>query len=399
MKSVSCDVLVVGAGPSGLATAMQLVHSGLEVVIIDSNKRSVLTSNAIGIQAGTLELLMSVFGKKLVDTLMKRGVKVKEAQFTFLNGKKAVINMGAIPSIYNYLFMLPQYETERVFGQWLKMKGVVVKRQHELVKFTMNSNGVVAKVKVRGKETLEFRAKYIVGCDGAHSTVRHILNIPFTGLTYEGRFVLADVAMNKEVDLKKVGGHMGKEGIALFFPLNGKKRVRLFLIPIGGSDIGKDDMKIAGLRQLFARYVPGSLKVVSSEWISVFRLHCRVAKKFAVERAFLVGDAAHIHTPVGAQGMNVGIHEALELGWLLRRVLRDGEGAEILHRYEKMRRPIALRVRLFTNIGFRLLTMRNGFFRNYLFPWLLGSSFFKKRMLRGVSEVADVRRLIRDMEM
>ncbi|NUL02346.1 FAD-dependent monooxygenase [Streptomyces lunaelactis] len=380
--SESLDVLVVGGGPTGLALAAQLHAYGARFRIVDRNLDRARESRALAIQPRTLEAL-APFG--VTDTLVARGNPAVQLRM-HLPGRRTVrlplFDIGVADTPYPFLLFLSQAETESVVGSRLAEDGTAVERGTELVELTAEGDHVACRLRQRDGTEESVRARYVVGCDGARSTVRDQAGIGFDGYSYPQTFLLADL----EVDgLERGAAHayMTGTGMLFFFPLGSPATWRMLAMrPSGTPDAGTPGAKgpaakgpdvrrpgaenpvdIGQLQSIVDRYVSDRLLLRDPVWMTDFRIHNRGAKSYRSDRVFLAGDAAHIHSPAGAQGMNTGIQDALNLGWKLALVCRDAAPAALLDTYESERAPVGRNVLRFTDRAFIIATSRRPLLR------------------------------------
>jgi 2-polyprenyl-6-methoxyphenol hydroxylase-like FAD-dependent oxidoreductase len=348
------DVLIVGAGPTGLVLGLWLTRLGVRVRIVDKTSEPGTTSRALAVQERTLELYEQI---GLADEVVERGRRAVAANL-WVSGKKeghiVFGDMGQGLSPFPYAIIFPQDEHERLLVERLKACGVEVERRTELVKFEDSADRVVAHLKGPDESNETCEAAYIAGCDGAHSIVREALQIGFPGGAYTHVFYVADVqasgpTMNGELHLA-----LNTSDFLFAFPLKGEGRARLIGTvgeeaehrheALSWNDVSKD--VIDQMR----------IDVERVNWFSTYRVHHRVADHFGKGRAFLLGDAAHIHSPVGGQGMNTGIGDAVNLAWKLAAVLRGRASASILDSYEPERVAFARRLVATTDRAFTGVT-------------------------------------------
>jgi len=349
----AAEVLIVGAGPTGLVLALWLTRLGVRVRIVDKLAAPEPTSRAIGVQARTLEFYRQL---NFADTVIARG-RQAPATNLWVSGKNTARlcyhDMGADISPYPFALVLSQDEHECLLINRLAELGVEVERRTELTGLEEMGGQVCARLK-RADGTLEVcEAAYLAGCDGGRSTVRELLKINFTGGTYPRRFYVADVqadgaAMNGEMHVA-----LETDDFLAIFPLKGEGRARLIGTVRAGAD---DHSETPAWGDVNKGVIEGlGLNIERVNWFSAYRVHHRVADHFRQGRAFLVGDAAHIHTPVGGQGMNTGIGDAVNLAWKLAAVLRGRTDASLLESYEperiaSARRLVAATDRVFTGV-------------------------------------------------
>jgi 2-polyprenyl-6-methoxyphenol hydroxylase-like FAD-dependent oxidoreductase len=350
-----CQVLIVGGGPTGLTLALWLTRLGVGVRVIDKTAEPGTTSRALVVQARTLEFYRQVgFADALVD-----GGRRLDAVNLWVAGRRvarAVLGaMGAGLSSFPYALIFPQDEHERELIERLADAGVKVERCVELLGFEETGSRVVARLR-RGDGTEErCDTAYLAGCDGAHSTVRETLGVGFPGGTYEHLFYVADVDARGPAVNGELHASLDEAEFVAIFPLKGDRRVRFVGVvreeaerkeeALTWDDVSKD---------LLGRM---RIDVECVNWFSTYRVHHRVADRFQKGRAFLLGDAAHIHSPVGGQGMNTGIGDAVNLAWKLAAVLRGGSTA-VAATYEQERLAFARRLVATTDRAFTVITSR-----------------------------------------
>jgi 2-polyprenyl-6-methoxyphenol hydroxylase-like FAD-dependent oxidoreductase len=339
----AADVVVVGAGPTGLTLAAQVRRFGVSVRIIDRELDRARESRALVMQPRTLEVLR---GLGIAQTLIERGNDAVQLRLHFGDRVVAMrlFDIGLEDTAYSFLLFISQAETEAVLGEHLAVVGVQVERGVELLAFTAGANEVTCTLRDQDGRVEQVRTRYLIGCDGAHSTVRGAAGIPFAGGAYPQTFVLADLEVDGE--LKPNTGHafLGAEGMLFFFPLGRPATWRMqSLRPPTAADDDKPKAREPSLPELQAicdRYTGGTLRLRDPVWTTYFRLQHRQATRYRADRVFLAGDAAHVHSPAGAQGMNTGIQDAWNLGWKLALVLRGVADDALLDSYELERWPV-----------------------------------------------------------
>src|SRR5271166_4687923 len=370
------QVLIVGAGPTGLLLALWLTRQGIRVRIIDKAAEPGTTSRAIGVQARTLELYRQI---GLADAVVERGLQLAAANL-WVRGRKvgraAFGEMGKGLSPFPYMLMFPQEEHERLLIEHLIEGGVEVERRMELVGFENGGDGVLARLQQPDGAEEACKAAYLAGCDGAHSKVREVLKTGFPGGTYAHVFYVADVeatgpAMDGELHVA-----LDDADFLAVFPMKGERRARL--IGTVRHD-AEDQREPLGWDHVSKRVIERmSIKVDRVNWFSIYHVHHRVAAHFRAGRAFLLGDAAHIHSPVGGQGMNTGIGDAMNLAWKLAAVLHSRADLGLLDTYEPERIAFARRLVATTDQAFKIVTSDGPvarFVRLHIVPRLLPALF------------------------
>jgi 2-polyprenyl-6-methoxyphenol hydroxylase-like FAD-dependent oxidoreductase len=358
------DVLIVGAGPTGLALAAQLRRFGTPFRIIDRSLDRTRKSRALGVQARTLEILQTI---GLGEELAARGRRGGRVVLHFGGRFEPEIvlgDIGAADTRFPFILFVSQAETEALLGEWLERSGVVIERGTEMVSFSAAGDGVECRLRDRAGVDVTVRARYLVGCDGAHSVVRKGMGVAFEGDRYPQDFVLGDVRITSAIAPDTLHAFAQGRGIAMFFPLREPAPWRVIAMDATGSarvdtaDPGTE-LTVAELQPIVDRATGGAVVIESAAWLSRFRLHHRQATHYRAGRAFLAGDAAHIHSPVGAQGMNTGIQDAWNLGWKLALVLRGAARDALLDSYEAERWPVGHFLLRVTDRAFGIVTRFN----------------------------------------
>ncbi|WP_030258827.1 NAD(P)/FAD-dependent oxidoreductase [Streptacidiphilus jeojiense] len=366
----STTVAIVGAGPTGLALAVTLAEAGVDFVLLDRLAEGANTSRAAVVHARTLEVLQELGADQ---ELIARGLKID--RFTVRDGSRTLLSttFGKLPTAYPYALLVQQDRTEAVLLARLRELGGDVHRPYQVKGVVQDENGVTLTTDTG--ETL--RADYAVGADGMHSAVREAAGIGFSGSAYGESFVLADVEMDWAPGADEVSLGFSSHGISVVAPLpGGHYRV------VATVDEAPAEPDLAFVQQLLDERAPGQARVSAVAWSSRFRVHHRVADRYRAGRLFLAGDAAHVHSPAGGQGMNTGIQDAYALG----RALADGDPA----RYEPQRRPVALRVVAFTDRMTRISTVRNPLvrsLRNAVLPVLARIPAFRTSLTTELAEL------------
>lgn len=344
--STPTAVLVVGAGPTGLTLAVGLALRGIKTVVVDKLAEGVNTSRAAVVHARTLEVLEPL---GVNETLIARGLKAR--QFSIRDGDKVLmpIAFGALPTAYPYTLMVSQAVTEKVLLDRFKELGGTVLRPRALVNLDQDATGVTATL----DDGSRLRASYVVGADGMHSTVRAKARIPFSGGSYGESFVLADVRMSGGVPDNEVALYFSSAGMAVSAPLPDGVH-RIVATVDDAPEHPSADYVEALLRERGPQHDPAHVHEVL--WGARFRVHHRIADTYRVGRVLLAGDAAHVHSPAGGQGMNVGILDAALLADALDKALSGTVHA--LDAYGARRRPIAQQVVALADRLTRLATVR-----------------------------------------
>jgi len=386
------DVLIVGAGPTGLVLSLWLTRLCVRVRIIDKTAEPGTTSRALAVQARTLELYSQI---GLADALVERGRKIPAVNL-WVSGKKvghlALGDVGAGLSPFPFALVFPQDEHERLLIDRLIQAGVEVERRMELLGFEDTAGRIRARLKRSDGTAEECEATYIAGCDGAHSSVRESLEIGFPGGAYDHVFYVADVeakgsAMNGEVHVA-----LDTTDFLALFPLKSEGRARL-VGTVRETEPRNENLSWNDVSKRVIDWM--SIDVERVNWFSTYHVHHRVADHFRKDRAFLLGDAAHIHSPVGGQGMNTGIGDAVNLAWKLAAVLKGRADASLLDSYEPERIAFARRLVATTDRAFTGVTSPGAIARlvrmqivPLLLPLLSEFKAVRRLMFRTVSQTA-----------
>jgi 2-polyprenyl-6-methoxyphenol hydroxylase-like FAD-dependent oxidoreductase len=387
------DVIIVGAGPTGLSLAVQLMRYGIDFKIFDQKAGVTDLSKALVVHARTLEIYDQVdlaqtaiangeIGQKL--TLMHDGKISAQLDFSDFGGRL---------SPFPFALVFEQSKNEELLYEYLQHNGKDVQWQTELESLSQTTAGVTAVIKTAsGDQTLA--ASYLVGCDGASSPTRHLLKLGFEGSTYPRLFYVADVEMEFLADRSTLYPVLGQDAFVLMFPMQGEQHWRLVgNLPEYDLQIERDvtfDEVETKVKQL----VQQPLTITTVRWFSTYKVHTRHAAKFSLDRCFLAGDAAHVHTPAGGQGMNTGIQDAYNLAWKIALVLKGVAGDALLETYNEERLANAKRLLQTTDRMFEILAGDRWylrFFRTKILPSLAGvvmqSSLAKKFLFPTVSQI------------
>ena len=337
MLPASTDVLIVGAGPTGLTLAIALRQAGIGHLLVDRLPEGQNTSRAAVIHAHTLEALEPL---GVADTLVARGLRLERFALRDRDRPLMQLRFDGLPSAHRYILMIPQDETERVLAARLAALGGTVHRGITAAAVEQEADGArVTLATPDGERTV--RARYVVGGDGMKSLVREAAGIAFDGAAFEGAFVLADVRMDWPLGRSEVSLYFAPDGMLVVAPLpNGSFRI------VAEVADAPAEPGLADVQALIDARGPatGAAQVQSVVWSSRFHLHHRVARSYRSGRLLLIGDAAHVHSPAGGQGMNTGIVDAVTLAGMLAEVVRGERPDAWLDGYGALRRPAAEQV-------------------------------------------------------
>jgi 2-polyprenyl-6-methoxyphenol hydroxylase-like FAD-dependent oxidoreductase len=364
------QVLIAGAGPVGLTLAIELARYGVPLRIVDKAPARTDKSKAVAVWSRSLELFERA---GIADRLVAAGVKVKTARIS--DGAKTIANItfDGLDTRYSFVVMIPQSETERILEEKLGELGVKVERGVELKGFSDTGSSVEAVVVRQDGSSDTISAGWLVGSDGAHSTVRHTLGKEFHGNSVDTDFLLADIRLPGVIAHDELMMWWHRDGIVAFFPLPGD-RMRL----IASTGVSTDHATVPTLAEVQAiidSRGPGGLAATDPVWIARFRINERKVDDYRSGRVFVAGDAAHVHSPAGGQGMNTGMQDAFNLAWKLALVI-DGLSADrLLDSYSAERSVIAAEVIESAGRLTRLAMLKNEFaqtVRNFVASHVLG---------------------------
>ncbi|MGW4350799.1 FAD-dependent monooxygenase [Nocardia sp. NPDC004582] len=383
----TAQVVIVGAGPAGMTAGIALADAGVEVVLLDRLAEGANTSRAVVVHARTLEVLEE-FG--VTARLLEQGLVVPN--FVMRDGDRALarVSFAGLPTEYPYTVMIGQESTEAILLARLEKAGARVIRHTEVTGLTQDVDGVTVDFTDADGVANSVRADWVIGADGMHSKVREAAGIGFTGATYPESFVLADVRMAWPEPRDEVSLQLSPEGVTVIAPLPDARPDRFRIVATVAE--APEHQDLAYVQALVDARRPGAhAKVEEIVWSSRFRVHHRVADHYRAGRVLLAGDAAHVHSPAGGQGMNTGIQDAVVLGRLLAAVVA-GAPASLLDDYEKTRRPVALGVVAFTDRVTRMATLRPlpaRLIRNLVISTLARIPAFRHQLAFQLSELAN----------
>ncbi len=333
---VDTHVLIVGAGPAGLFLANECARRGLRFRLVEARSGQSEHSKALAVMPRTLEIF-DMAG--VANPIVERANRVTWAVVVPHGRTLARIRFTPGDTPYPYVAMVPQDVTEKVLAEELRRKGGVVEYDTTLVSAAERDGRVSATLDRKGGPS-EVAAAFLVGCDGAHSTVRHLLNLPFEGEPYEDSYMLADAETNDALPADEMHLCPSEFGPLAIFPMSATRR-RIV------ATVEKPEQEAPSLelvRQVLAQRGPRGIEARSLYWSSYFRIHHRQVANLRVGRMFVAGDAAHIHSPFGGQGMNTGLQDVWNLAWKLDLVLRGHGDEELLDSYSSERWPVIKRV-------------------------------------------------------
>lgn len=389
-------VLITGAGPTGLTLANLLARMKIPFIIIDKNPHPSRESKAFAVQARSLEIFDQL---GIAEKAVEQGKTELQVHFLAKGKEAATLDLkGLIPdeTPFPYLLILAQNKTEKLLADALSAQGQQVLWEHKLVQLEEQEHGVTACISTPSGEEKRINVDYLIGCDGAGSTVRDRGGFPFEGKTFSPAFYLSDSEIDWQLPRNGIYFSIAPDYLSGFFPLEGKQKYRIFNFINEVVRKGKnEELTEEEMQQIVDSnpYVKAQLK--NSDWLSVFRIHSRHSRRFSKGRLFLAGDAAHVHSPAGGQGMNTGIQDTYNLAWKLALVLKGHASLQLLGTYHEERHVIAQNLIHTTDRFFALLITQAPFmnaFRLYVFPAVVNAvvklQWLRRKAFRRVSQIA-----------
>lgn len=391
------DVLIIGAGPTGLTLACQCVRFALDFLLVEKNPSITPFSKAIGVQARTLEIYeqLNIAQDALNQGTIASKVRLLEGEET--RAELPLSQFGAGLSPYPFLLMLEQSKNEKLLRDYLLQHGKDALWQSTLESFTQNEDNVVAHIKTADGQTQIVEARYLVGCDGAKSPVRHALGLSFEGRTQPHLFYVADAHIQWKLPHDAVQICLSREVLTAFFPLVGENRYRIVGTFPEDSALAKrkeGEVLYDEIEAQIIREAKLQLDITDVSWFSTYKVHSRCVNRFQSGRCFVAGDAAHIHTPAGAQGMNTGIQDAYNLAWKMAMVIKGQAAPKLLETYNEERLANAHNLLQTTDRFFEVGAGANpilAFLRMTILPsvleHLLGFSSFRRVLFPLISQI------------
>ncbi|WP_353065093.1 FAD-dependent monooxygenase [Tunturibacter psychrotolerans] len=388
------DVLIAGAGPVGLTMASELSRYGLSVRLVDKNTQRTDKSKAIVLWARTLELINRM-SPNCADRFIETGLKTESVNI--LSGSEHIghADMKEVDSKYKFVVMIPQSDTERLLEEHLATFNIKAERQTELTDFKETSDGVtyVLKHADGSEETAE--ASWLIGADGAHSIVRHKLNKEFHGSTLLSDWMLADIYLTGVQGTPAINIYWHADGILALFPLQGTRHRIIANVGESSGPIGEGNRPaptVEDIQRVLDTRGPGGIKAEDSVWRSNFSINERKVDDYRSGRVFVAGDAAHVHSPAGGQGMNTGMQDAFNLTWKLALVSRGiCQPEPLLSSYSAERSPVAKVLLEFTGRATEAALLRGGVkqsIRNHVASLVLGFAPVTHTMANLLSEIS-----------
>jgi len=330
------DVLIVGAGPVGLFLANECARRGLRYRIVEARATQSEHSKALAIFPRTMEIF-DMAG--LVDPFLEQANRVTSVRVVAHGNTLAHMQFTPEESPYQFVAMVPQNITERLLVEELVRKGGTVEYETTFVS-AAESDDHVSVTLVHNDQPLKLTAAFVVGCDGAHSAVRHLLKLPFAGAEYDDSFILADVETNDALPANELQLCPNEVGPVAIFPMSATRRRIVASIKVIDGEVPSLEL----VQKILAERAPSGIEARALHWSSYFRIHHRQVAQLRVGRMFIAGDAAHIHSPFGGQGMNTGLHDVWNLVWKLDLVVHGHGNEQLLDSYNAERRPVIKQV-------------------------------------------------------
>jgi 2-polyprenyl-6-methoxyphenol hydroxylase-like FAD-dependent oxidoreductase len=388
------QVIIIGAGPTGLSMAAQLIRHNIDFIIIDKKKETTSLSKAIVVQARSLEIFKEL---GIAEEAIKRGRITTHLNLFYKGVRKLNVNISGLGeglTEFPFALSLEQSKTETLLFEYLQKKGKQVQWNSELIEFTQNEDKVFVNYKDENGIEQKIEAEYLVGCDGASSAVRHQLNFPFKGSTEPKLFYVADVVLySSTINEDSLYMYMIKKGFVLFFPMEGASHYRIVGVLPEGTTI-QNDYTFSDVEPFIREAIVSPVEFKELRWFSTYKVHSRKADFFSKRRCFIAGDAAHIHTPAGGQGMNTGIQDAYNLAWKIAYKIRGEVNQEVLNTYNTERSNNAKYLLQTTDRMFDIMSGVNRFWnfvRLSLFPLLVtivsNSQLVRKKIFPLIGQV------------
>ncbi|ACK70929.1 monooxygenase FAD-binding [Gloeothece citriformis PCC 7424] len=377
------NILIVGAGPVGLTLAACLVQYGIPCRIIDKASRPSQYSKALGIFPRTLEVFESL---GIINPILEAGKQLQKFTINAQQGKIGSLYFDTVKSPYPFVLSLPQSKTERILREYLAKFGVNVEQNVELVGFKQEDSYPTVHLHNNGEEET-CQVGWLIGCDGSRSQVREGLGVPFVGERYQETFALADIKLEGSLSEHEATVFYHLDGVLALFPLPGGWFRVIANLP---QNLGDDDPTLEEMQAIVNTRSSVKLKLSDPIWISKFHISRRKVKQYRTGRVFLAGDAAHIHSPAGGQGMNTGIQDAHNLAWKLAFGVMGLSPLSLLDSYEIEREPIAAQVLQFTDIITRVATVGNPLAQSLRNVMMSVGMKLKPIAIRGANTLAEV---------
>jgi 2-polyprenyl-6-methoxyphenol hydroxylase-like FAD-dependent oxidoreductase len=389
MTVANSNVLIAGAGPVGLAMAADLARYGVSVRLVEKSPERTDKSKALVLWSRTLELMDRM---ECTAPFLTTGKKVVAVNVTA--GKELItqVTVDGVKTPHPYALMMPQCDTEELLGDFVTSLGVKIERNIELTDFVASANGVTSTLRRLDGTEETFESGWLIGSDGAHSTVRHKLGMQFAGETMPSSWVIADIHLSDVPNPEEILISWHAEGILAVFPILGSRYRVIADSGLADAGVSPRNPTMEDVQTILDARGPGGITVSDPIWLTRFTINERKVSNYRSGRVFLMGDAAHIHSPAGGQGMNTGIQDAFNLAWKLAMVSRGlGDEETLLGSYSAERSPIADDVLKGAGRITEVALMRGDFkqaVRNRITSFVFGLSPVKKKMADVLTEVS-----------
>ena len=387
-KHSHVPVVIVGAGPTGVMLAIELARRGIEVRVLDKQSGRSPETRAIGIHARALEVFHQL---GLVEEFLALGHRVDGMTVHTRARRRTRVNFGQLDSPYPFVLMLGQHQTQRILDQQLERLGIAIERGVEVLKLDQNGDAVDLTTQSTGQSRQEtLTAEWVVGCDGAHSIVRRRLGVPFAGDDYGQDWLMSEVNIDPPIERDRFHVFSYTDTPLVAFPLP-SERWRLFLPQVPNRAGVRHAPDMDEIERLATTRGPAGLKLNDPTLLAAFRCNRRSTNVMRNGCVLVAGDAAHIHSPAGGQGMNTGLHDAFNLGWKLALVAGGQSLPGLLDTYQDERLPIAAGVLAFTHDLVRIFTIsspRKRWLRDHLLPIAMAVPVAERRYTRRLSQIS-----------
>jgi 2-polyprenyl-6-methoxyphenol hydroxylase-like FAD-dependent oxidoreductase len=381
-------VVIVGAGPTGVMLAIELARRGIDVRVLDKQSSRPSETRAIGIHARTLEVMHQL---GLVEEFLGLGHRVDGVIFHLRGCRRAHVQFGRLDTPYPFLLTLSQEHTQRILDERLESLGVSIERGVDVVDVRQDAGGAEVLIAGPDREREQvLRAGWVVGCDGVQSIVRRRLGLAFDGEDYGQDWLMAEVGTDWLVRSDRFHIFAHSPAVLAMFPLS-SSRWRLFLPQVPGRGPERQAPDIGEIERLVAQRGPKGMRVSDPTLFATFRCYLRSTKTMRSGRVLIAGDAAHVHSPAGGQGLNTGLHDAFNLGWKLALVAQGQAPPGLLDTYQAERVPIATSVLALTHGLVRTFSMpspRKRFVRDLVLPVAMSTPVAQRRYTRRLSQLA-----------
>ena len=381
----SKEILIVGAGPTGLTAAMELTRLGIKVRIIDKAEAASTTSKALAVQARTLELFEQ---RGLENQMLELGNEAHYASLYSNDKLLGSVDFNRIPSRYNYILLIPQSDTEKVLREKIESLGVTIEWKTELINFVQDENNrIIADIKLPDGTIEHINPVYLISAEGAHSIAREIFGLKFEGKTLGQNYALGDVFIEGDIPTDRLSVFSNNNGFSAVFPML-NNRFRLMVTDV---DHTKTDPAptLEELQKLFEETAPVKVRLSDLQWSSRFGVNSRMLHTLQVGNVFFGGDSAHIHSPAGGQGMNTGIQDMINLCWKIAFTLKGKSTANILETYQEERVPVLKKLLGTTEKAtsiFNSTSPATHWIMNYFFPFIIDWDFIQNKGASVVSQ-------------